>query len=84
LLDLHCLFADNAAQEAYQRAFIVVQMMPPRHSHWLMSPLPAVPIGFSTARWPCNLARQHRVRSGLATSLMGTQHEAPAPIGQKA
>jgi hypothetical protein len=29
-LNLHCLFAYNAAQETYQRAFIVVQMISPR------------------------------------------------------
>jgi hypothetical protein len=41
-LKLHCLFAYNAAQETYQRAFIVVQMMSPGHSHRLISP--SVPI----------------------------------------
>jgi hypothetical protein len=30
-LNLHCLFAYNAARETYQRAFIVVQMISPRH-----------------------------------------------------
>lgn len=32
-LKLHCLFAYNAAQETYQRALIVVQMMSPGRSH---------------------------------------------------
>jgi hypothetical protein len=41
-LKLHCLFAYNAAQETYQRAFIVVQMMSPGHLHRLISP--SVPI----------------------------------------
>jgi hypothetical protein len=47
-LKLHCLFAYNAAQETYQRAFIVVQMMSPCHSHRLI--FPSVPIERTFAR----------------------------------
>jgi hypothetical protein len=32
-LKLHCLFASDADQETYEWTFIVVQMMPPGHSH---------------------------------------------------
>ncbi|WP_291557756.1 hypothetical protein, partial [Bradyrhizobium sp.] len=65
-LNLHCLFAYNAAQETYQRAFIVVQMISPRHSVQASFPLRFQPqlskmkIGNLSAYFDITGGRDHR------------------------